>query len=136
MGYGLPAAIGAQLGHPDALVIDIAGEASIQMNIQELATASQYRLPVKIFILNNQYMGMVRQWQYLTYESRYSNSYSESLPDFIKLAESYGWTGVLIEDPADLEAGIAKMIETDGPVLVDCRVRSEERRVGKGWRAR
>jgi acetolactate synthase-1/2/3 large subunit len=122
MGYGLPAAIGAQLGHPDALVIDIAGEASIQMNIQELATASQYRLPVKIFILNNQYMGMVRQWQYLTYESRYSNSYSESLPDFIKLAESYGWTGVLIEDPADLEAGIAKMIETDGPVLVDCRV--------------
>ena len=122
MGYGLPAAIGAQLGHPDALVIDIAGEASIQMNIQELATASQYRLPVKIFILNNQYMGMVRQWQYLTYESRYSNSYSESLPDFIKLAESYGWAGVLIEDPADLEAGIAKMIETDGPVLVDCRV--------------
>ena len=122
MGYGLPAAIGAQLGNPDALVIDIAGEASIQMNIQELGTASQYRLPVKIFILNNQYMGMVRQWQELTYESRYSNSYSESLPDFIKLAESYGWTGILIEDPADLEAGIAKMIETDGPVLVDCRV--------------
>ncbi len=122
MGYGLPAAIGAQLGDPDALVIDIAGEASIQMNIQELGTASQYRLPVKIFILNNEYMGMVRQWQELTYESRYSNSYSDSLPDFIKLAESYGWTGILIEDPADLEAGIKKMIETDGPVLVDCRV--------------
>ncbi|GAA0483232.1 acetolactate synthase 3 large subunit [Parasphingorhabdus litoris] len=122
MGYGLPAAIGAQLGDPDALVIDIAGEASIQMNIQELGTASQYRLPVKIFILNNEYMGMVRQWQELTYESRYSNSYSDSLPDFIKLAESYGWTGILIEDPADLEAGIQKMIETDGPVLVDCRV--------------
>ncbi len=122
MGYGLPAAIGAQLGDPDALVIDIAGEASIQMNIQELATASQYRLPVKIFIVNNEYMGMVRQWQELTYESRYSNSYSDSLPDFIKLAESYGWTGILIDDPADLEAGIAKMIETDGPVLVDCRV--------------
>ncbi len=122
MGYGLPAAIGAQLGDPDALVIDIAGEASIQMNIQELGTASQYRLPVKIFILNNEYMGMVRQWQELTYESRYSNSYSDSLPDFIKLAESYGWTGILIEDPSDLEAGIKKMIETDGPVLVDCRV--------------
>ncbi|MEW4466872.1 acetolactate synthase 3 large subunit [Parasphingorhabdus sp. JC815] len=122
MGYGLPAAIGAQLGNPDALVIDIAGEASIQMNIQELGTASQYRLPVKIFILNNQYMGMVRQWQELTYESRYSNSYSESLPDFIRLAESYGWTGILIESPDDLDAGITKMIETDGPVLVDCRV--------------
>ncbi len=122
MGYGLPAAIGAQLGDPDALVIDIAGEASIQMNIQELGTASQYRLPVKIFILNNEYMGMVRQWQELTYESRYSNSYSDSLPDFIKLAESYGWTGILIEDPSDLETGIKKMIETDGPVLVDCRV--------------
>src|SRR5690606_22551441 len=90
MGYGLPAAIGAQLGNPDALVIDIAGEASIQMNIQELGTASQYRLPVKIFILNNEYMGMVRQWQELTYESRYSNSYSDSLPDFIRLAEAYG----------------------------------------------
>ncbi|ATW05621.1 acetolactate synthase 3 large subunit [Sphingorhabdus sp. YGSMI21] len=122
MGYGLPAAIGAQLGNPDALVIDIAGEASIQMNIQELGTASQYRLPVKIFILNNEYMGMVRQWQELTYESRYSNSYSDSLPDFVKLAESYDWTGIRIEDPADLESGIRKMIETDGPVMVDCRV--------------
>lgn len=122
MGYGLPAAIGAQLGNPDALVIDIAGEASIQMNIQELGTATQYNLPVKIFILNNEYMGMVRQWQELTYESRYSNSYSDSLPDFVKLAESYDWTGILIEDQADLETGITKMIETDGPVLVDCRV--------------
>jgi len=122
MGYGLPAAIGAQLGNPDALVIDIAGEASIQMNIQELGTATQYRLPVKIFILNNEYMGMVRQWQELTYESRYSNSYSDSLPDFVKLAESYDWTGIRIEDPADLEAGIQKMLDTDGPVMVDCRV--------------
>jgi len=122
MGYGLPAAIGAQLGNPEALVIDIAGEASIQMNIQELGTATQYRLPVKIFILNNEYMGMVRQWQELTYESRYSNSYSDSLPDFVKLAESYDWTGIRIEDPADLESGIQKMIETDGPVIVDCRV--------------
>jgi|TARA_R110002126_G_scaffold10236_57_gene46383 acetolactate synthase I/II/III large subunit len=122
MGYGLPAAIGAQLGNPDALVIDIAGEASIQMNIQELGTATQYRLPVKLFILNNEYMGMVRQWQELTYESRYSNSYSDSLPDFVKLAESYGWTGIRIEDPADLESGIRQMLDTDGPVLVDCRV--------------
>ncbi|MEP0730376.1 MAG: thiamine pyrophosphate-dependent enzyme, partial [Parasphingorhabdus sp.] len=122
MGYGLPAAIGAQLGNPDALVIDIAGEASIQMNIQELGTATQYRLPVKIFILNNEYMGMVRQWQELTYESRYSNSYSDSLPDFVKLAESYDWTGIRIEEPTDLEAGIQKMLDTDGPVIVDCRV--------------
>ena len=97
MGYGLPAAIGAQLGNPNALVIDIAGEASIQMNIQELATATQYRLPVKVFILNNEYMGMVRQWQELTYESRYSESYSDSLPDFVKLAEAYGWKGIRIE---------------------------------------
>jgi len=122
MGYGLPAAIGAQLGNPGALVIDIAGEASIQMNIQELGTASQYRLPVKIFILNNEYMGMVRQWQELTYESRYSNSYSDALPDFVKLAEAYGWKGIRIEDPDDLDAGIRAMIDHDGPVIVDCRV--------------
>ncbi|QNE06684.1 biosynthetic-type acetolactate synthase large subunit [Croceicoccus marinus] len=122
MGYGLPAAIGAQIGNPDALVIDIAGEASIQMNIQELGTASQYRLPVKVFILNNEFMGMVRQWQELTYESRYSNSYSDALPDFVKLAEAYGWKGIVIEDPADLDAGIQAMIDHDGPVMVDCRV--------------
>nr|WP_208413497.1 acetolactate synthase 3 large subunit [Sphingomonas leidyi] len=122
MGYGLPAAIGAQLGHPDALVIDIAGEASIQMNIQELATATQYRLPVKIFILNNEYMGMVRQWQQLTYQSRYSESYSDALPDFVKLAEAYGWKGVRIETRDQLDAGIAEMLAHDGPVLVDCRV--------------
>ncbi len=122
MGYGLPAAIGAQLAHPDALVIDIAGEASIQMNIQELGTASQYRLPVKIFILNNEYMGMVRQWQELTYESRYSNSYSDSLPDFVKLAESYGWKGIRISNLGELDDGIAAMLAHDGPVLVDCRV--------------
>ena len=122
MGYGLPAAIGAQLGNPDALVIDVAGEASIQMNIQELGTASQYRLPVKVFILNNEYMGMVRQWQELTYESRYSNSYSDSLPDFVKLAEAYGWKGIRIEHEADLDAGIQAMIDHDGPVMVDCLV--------------
>ncbi len=122
MGYGLPAAIGAQLGNPNALVIDIAGEASIQMNIQELATATQYRLPVKIFILNNEYMGMVRQWQELTYSSRYSESYSDSLPDFVKLGEAYGWKGIRIEHPDDLESGIKAMLEHDGPVIVDCRV--------------
>ena len=122
MGYGLPAAIGAQLGNPNALVIDIAGEASIQMNIQELGTATQYRLPVKIFILNNEYMGMVRQWQELTYASRYSESYSDALPDFVKLGEAYGWKGIRIEDPADLEAGIKAMLDHDGPVIVDCMV--------------
>jgi acetolactate synthase-1/2/3 large subunit len=122
MGYGMPAAIGAQLGNPDTLVIDIAGEASIQMNIQEMGTASQFRLPIKVFILNNEYMGMVRQWQELTYESRYSNSYSDSLPDFVKMAEAYGWKGIRIEDEADLDAGIRAMIEHDGPVMVDCRV--------------
>jgi acetolactate synthase-1/2/3 large subunit len=125
MGYGLPAAIGAQLGNPGSLVIDIAGEASIQMNIQELGTASQFRLPVKVFILNNEYMGMVRQWQELTYESRYSNSYSDSLPDFVRLAEAYGWKGIRIENEADLDAGIQAMIDHDGPVIVDCLVSKE-----------
>ncbi len=122
MGYGLPAAIGAQLGNPDALVIDIAGEASIQMNIQELGTATQYRLPIKVFILNNEYMGMVRQWQELTYESRYSNSYSDSLPDFVRLAEAYGWKGIRIEHEAALDDGIRAMMAHDGPVIVDCMV--------------
>ena len=122
MGYGLPAAIGAQLGNPDTLVIDIAGEASIQMNIQELGTASQFRLPVKVFILNNEYMGMVRQWQELTYESRYSNSYSDSLPDFVKLAEAYGWKGIRIHEESELDDGIAAMLAHDGPVMVDCQV--------------
>ncbi|QLC21253.1 biosynthetic-type acetolactate synthase large subunit [Parasphingopyxis sp. CP4] len=122
MGYGLPAAIGAQIGNPNALVIDIAGEASIQMNIQELGTASQYRLPVKVFILNNEYMGMVRQWQELTYSGRYSESYSDSLPDFVKLVEAYGWKGIKIESPDDLESGIEAMLAHDGPVLVDCAV--------------
>ena len=125
MGYGLPAAIGAQVGFPDALVIDVAGDASIQMNIQELGTATQYRLPVKVFVLNNEWMGMVRQWQELTYESRYSNSYSDSLPDFVKLAEAYGWKGIRIEDESQLDAGIQAMIDHPGPVIVDCRVAKE-----------
>jgi acetolactate synthase-1/2/3 large subunit len=122
MGYGLPAAIGAQLGNPDSLVIDIAGEASIQMNIQEMGTASQFRLPVKVFILNNEYMGMVRQWQELTYESRYSNSYSDSLPDFVSLAEAYGWKGIRISQESELDDGIRAMMAHDGPVMVDCQV--------------
>ena len=122
MGYGLPAAIGAQMGNPDALVIDIAGEASIQMNIQEMATATQYRLPVKVFILNNEWMGMVRQWQELTYESRFSESYSDSLPDFVALAEAYGWKGIRCSDPAKLDEAIAEMLAYNGPVMFDCRV--------------
>ena len=125
MGYGLPAAIGAQCGNPNDLVIDIAGDASIQMNIQELGTATQYRLPVKVFILNNQWMGMVRQWQELTYESRYSQSYSDSLPDFVKLAEAYGWKGIRIESESQLDDGIRAMMAHDGPVIVDCQVSNE-----------
>jgi len=122
MGYGLPAAIGAQIAHPDALVVDIAGEASILMNIQEMSTAVQYRLPVKIFILNNEYMGMVRQWQELLHDGRYSHSYSESLPDFVKLAEAYGATGIRVSKPSELDAAIKQMIDTPGPVIFDCLV--------------
>lgn len=122
MGYGLPAAIGAQIAFPDRLCIDVAGEASIQMNIQELGTISQYNLPVKIFILNNEFMGMVRQWQDLGYEGRHSESYSDSLPDFEALGAAYGIKGIKVEDPADLDGVIKEMIETDGPVIVDCRV--------------
>ena len=122
MGYGLPAAIGAQLAHPKSLVIDIAGDASILMNIQECSTAVQFDLPVKVFILNNQYMGMVRQWQQLLHGNRLSHSYTDSLPDFVKLAEAYGWTGMRCEDPADLDDAIRQMIDTKGPVIFDCRV--------------
>ena len=126
MGYGLPAAIGVQLAHPDALVIDIAGEASIQMCMQEMSTALQYRLPVKVFILNNEYMGMVRQWQELLHGGRYSQSYSETLPDFVKLAEAYGGRGIRCGDPASLDAAIMEMIETPGPVIFDCLVAKGE----------
>jgi acetolactate synthase I/II/III large subunit len=122
MGYGLPAAVGAQVGNPGRLVIGLSGDASVLMNIQEMSTAAQYRLPIKIFILNNQYMGMVRQWQELIYASRYSESYSEALPDFVKLAESFGWTGLRIETPGELDDGIAAMLDAPGPVMVDCRV--------------
>ena len=122
MGYGLPAAIGAQMAHPKSLCIDIAGDASILMNIQECSTAVQYRLPVKVFILNNQYMGMVRQWQQLLHGNRLSESYTEALPDFVKLAEAYGWTGIRCEKPADLDEAILQMINAKGPVIFDCRV--------------
>ena len=126
MGYGLPAAVGVQLAHPDALVIDIAGEASIQMCIQEMSTAVQYGLPVKVFILNNEWMGMVRQWQQLLHGERYSQSYSNSLPDFVKLAEAYGATGLRASRPEELDAVIQRMIDTTGPVIVDCRVAKDE----------
>ncbi|MEL7049374.1 MAG: acetolactate synthase 3 large subunit, partial [Pseudomonadota bacterium] len=122
MGYGLPAAIGTQLAHRDALVIDIAGDASILMNIQEASTAVQYRLPVKVFILNNQYMGMVRQWQQLLHGNRLSESYTEALPDFVKLAEAYGWKGMICDKPDDLDDAIQEMIDTPVPVIFDCRV--------------
>ncbi|MBI1384085.1 MAG: acetolactate synthase 3 large subunit [Rhizobiales bacterium] len=122
MGYGLPAAIGVQVAHRDALVVDIAGDASILMNIQELSTAVQHRLPVKVFILNNQYMGMVRQWQQLLHGNRLSHSYTESLPDFVKLAEAYGCVGLRVEKPDELDDAIRTMIESDRPVVFDCRV--------------
>ena len=126
MGYGLPAAIGVQIAHPEALVIDVAGEASIMMNIQELSTAAQYRLPVKIFILNNQYMGMVRQWQELLHGGRYSESYSEALPDFVKLADAFGATGMRCHEPAKLDDVIKEMIAIKGPVIVDVAVDKAE----------
>jgi acetolactate synthase I/II/III large subunit len=122
MGYGLPAAMGVQLAHPDALVIDIAGEASILMNIQEMSTICQYRLPVKAFILNNQYMGMVRQWQELLHGGRYSESYTAALPDFVKLADAFGAVGMRVEKPADVDRAIKEMIAIDRPVLVDVAV--------------
>jgi acetolactate synthase-1/2/3 large subunit len=126
MGYGLPAAVGVQVAHPEALVIDIAGEASVQMTMQEMSTAVQYKLPIKVFILNNERMGMVRQWQELLHGGRYAHSYSESLPDFVKLAEAYGGHGIRCEDPADLDEAIAEMIASPKPVLFDCVVEKHE----------
>lgn len=126
MGYGLPAAMGVQMAHPDALVVDIAGEASILMNIQEMATLTQYKLPVKVLILNNQYMGMVRQWQELLHGSRYSESYMEALPDFVKLAESFGATGLRATKPEELDDTLQKMIDTDNSVICEIAVAPEE----------
>jgi len=126
MGYGLPASIGVQMAHPDSLVINVAGEASWLMNMQEMGTAMQYRLPVKQFILNNERLGMVRQWQELLHGERYSHSWSESLPDFVKLAEAFGAKGIICNDPADLDDAIMEMINHDGPVIFDCLVEKHE----------
>jgi acetolactate synthase-1/2/3 large subunit len=124
MGYGLPAALGVQIAHPDSLVIDIAGDASVQMTIQELSSAVQYEAPIKIFILNNQYMGMVRQWQQLLHGNRLSHSYTEAMPDFVKLAEAYGGVGIRADRPDELDDKIEEMIAVRKPVLFDCRVAS------------
>ena len=126
MGYGFPASIGVQIAHPDALVINVAGEASWLMNMQEMGTAIQYRLPVKQFILNNERLGMVRQWQELLHGERYSHSWSEALPDFVKLAEAFGAKGILCSDPADLDDAIMEMLSYDGPVIFDCVVEKHE----------
>jgi acetolactate synthase-1/2/3 large subunit len=122
MGYGLPAAVGVQMAHPNALVIDIAGEASVQMTMQEMSTAVQHNLPIKIFIINNKYMGMVRQWQQLLHGARYSHSYSEALPDFVKMADAFGAVGIRAEKPEELDAKINEMIDVDRPVIFDCVV--------------
>ena len=126
MGYGLPSSVGVQIAHPKSLVIDISGEASFLMNMQELSTIVQYNLPIKIFILNNQWMGMVRQWQELNHGSRYSQSYTSSLPDFIMLAKSFGIKGLRVDDVSNLDATIDEMINTNGPVIADIRVEKEE----------
>src|SRR5436190_2365236 len=126
MGYGLPAALGVQVAHPDSLVIDIAGDASVQMTMQEMSTAVQYELPIKIFILNNQYMGMVRQWQQLLHGNRLSHSYTEALPDFVKMADAFGCVGIRAIKPGDLDGAIKEMISVKRPVLFDCRVAALE----------
>ncbi len=126
MGYGFPASIGVQMAHPDALVINVAGEASWLMNMQEMGTAVQYNLPVKQFILNNERLGMVRQWQELLHGERYSQSWSEALPDFVKLADAFGAKGIVIDDPDKLDEGIEEMLAYDGPVIVDCLVEKHE----------
>ncbi len=126
MGYGLPAAVGVQMANKDSLVIDISGDASFMMNMQEMSTAIQYNLPIKIFILNNQYMGMVRQWQQLLHDNRVSETYSEALPDFVKLAEAFGCKGMRCSNPGELSAAIDEMIDHDGPVIFDCVVASLE----------
>ena len=126
MGYGLPSAIGVQVANPNKLVIDIAGEASVLMTMQEMSTAVQYKLPIKIFIINNQWMGMVRQWQELLHEKNYSESYTAALPDFVKLAEAYGCTGIRAKKPEELDGKIAEMLSINGPVIFDCVVDKAE----------
>ena len=126
MGYGLPAAVGVQVANPDKLVIDIAGEASVLMTMQEMSTAVQYKLPIKIFILNNEYMGMVRQWQELLHEKNYSESYTAALPDFVKLAEAYGCVGIRAKKPDELDGKIEQMLSVNKPVIFDCVVDKTE----------
>ena len=126
MGYGMPASVGIQIAHPESLVINVAGEASWMMNMQEMSTAVQFRLPVKQFILNNERLGMVRQWQQLLHGERYSSSWSEALPDFVKLAEAFGAKGIRCDNPADLDEAIREMIAYDGPVIFDCLVEKHE----------
>ena len=126
MGYGLPASIGVQIAHPKSLVINVAGEASWLMNMQEVGTAVQYMLPVKQFILNNERLGMVRQWQELLHGERYSHSWSDALPDFVKLAEAYGIKGIRCDSPSNLDAAILEMLEYPGPVIFDCLVERHE----------
>jgi len=126
MGYGLPSAIGVQMAHPDELVLCVSGEASIMMNIQELSTAVQYRLPVKVVILNNRFMGMVRQWQEMFHGNRFSESYMDCIPDFVALAEAFGMRGIRVSDPAKLDSTIHDMLAHEGPVLLDISVDRHE----------
>jgi acetolactate synthase-1/2/3 large subunit len=126
MGYGLPAAIGVQIAHPEADVVCVSGEASLMMNIQELSTAVQYKLPVKVLLLNNRYMGMVRQWQEMLHGNRYSESYMESLPDFPKLAEAFGACGLYADKPDQVDGLIAEMMATEGPVIAEVEIDQKE----------
>ncbi len=126
MGYGLPAAVGVQVAHPKATVVCVSGEASIMMNIQEMATAVQYRLPVKIFLMNNSYMGMVRQWQELFHGDRHSESYMEALPDFSELGRAFGFTGIRCDNPENVDEAIKQMLKTAGPVILDMHVDKAE----------
>jgi acetolactate synthase-1/2/3 large subunit len=125
-GYGLPAAIGAQIAHPDKLVVCVSGDASVLMNIQELSTAMQHRTPVKVVLCNNGYMGMVRQWQELIHEGRYSHSYTEALPDFVAVAKGFGWQAQRVTDPAELDAALAACLASDGPYFLDVAVAAQE----------
>ena len=126
MGYGVPAAIGAQIAHADKPVVCVSGDASVLMNIQELATAVQHRTPIKVVLCNNGYMGMVRQWQELIHGGRYSHSYNESLPDFVALAQAFGWQAARVSDPAELDAALAACLNSDGPYFLDVVVTTQE----------
>lgn len=126
MGYGLPAAFGAQIAHPDKTVVCVSGDASILMNIQELASAVQHRTPVKVVLCNNEHMGMVRQWQELIHDGRYSHSYNEALPDFVALARSFGWQAAQVSEPGQLAAALQECLQSEGPYFLDARVQAQE----------